>query len=714
MRSVDCVWRLGGVCALLMAISGPVRAQVEIGALPLTLIRENMHDMEMTALPDGSFDIRTTGGDPYVFTAPLSSAIEPAKHILAFDCFSATGTGAMQVFLLPPLSEANSVTGPGVAHSEAMSPYGIDIRPVLARLGAAVTQLRLDFGNEPGKTLRLRNLRLRPPTAQEIDLAARRQAVKAALTARERRLLAYTSRRFPCRVTSVTVDRAGVHVNGTTGTAVGSLYLAELPIYGDPTNPAEYGARTPIRPTTAGGFMATLPRTRPDLAAQRCDSLFSRWAVVRTTPAGSIQLLSHAHYVDSVAAASPPPEERAKNKKGLGGLAPDRPLSDLDDLGVGSVTVNVLLTQLFANSPAPGRTPFVYAGHTFYSDNGAVSGLDAMLLEAARRHIVVSAILLLNQASAAPDPAYGRMAAYPDADPAGIFVMPNLTSAEGVTAYAAALEFLAGRYCRGDRRFGRIHHFILHNEVNSGWVWTNAGEMPEPLYTELYSRSMRMVHLIARQYDPHAKAFFSLEHHWTATPGDKYYKGRDMLSSMAALCRTQGDFDWAIAFHPYPQDLFNPRVWEDTEATFQFDTPKITFRNLEVLDAWVHRPEMLFRGRQLRTVHLTEQGLNSRDYSPTSLQYQAAGMAYAWAKVSFLDSIQAFDYHNWVDNRSEGGLRIGLRRFPNDAEDPLGKKPIWYLFQALGTPMEQAVVQPYLDVVGARDWSDIPYRREIH
>ena len=56
----------------------------------------------------------------------------------------------------------------------------------------------------------------------------------------------------------------------------------------------------------------------------------------------------------------------------------------------------------------------------------------------------------------------------------------------------------------------------------------------------------------------------------------------------------EGDFDWAIAYHPYPQNLFDPRVWADTEATFTFDTPKITYKNLEVLDAWVRQPRARF------------------------------------------------------------------------------------------------------------------------
>jgi len=289
--------------------------------------------------------------------------------------------------------------------------------------------------------------------------------------------------------------------------------------------------------------------------------------------------------------------------------------------------------------------------------------------------------------------------------------MPNVASEDGVEAYAAILNYLAERYSRPDGKFGRIHHWIMHNEVNAGWVWTNAGEKTPLLYMDLYHKSMRLMHLIARQYDPRAQVFISLEHHWLS-PNSQIYGGRDLLDLLVDFSHAEGDFDWALAYHPYPQSLFKPRVWEDNEVKFSFDTPKITFKNLEVLDAWMKQPRYLFNGK-VRTVHLTEQGLNSPDYSEKSLQDQAAGMAYTWQKLKHLDSIKAFDYHNWVDNRGEGGLRIGLRRFPDDEIEPLGKKPIWFVYQALDTPNEEAAIAFAKPLVGIQNWDEVWHRETI-
>jgi hypothetical protein len=316
-------------------------------------------------------------------------------------------------------------------------------------------------------------------------------------------------------------------------------------------------------------------------------------------------------------------------------------------------------------------------------------------------------IELLVPPAAAWDGELGAVFQHPDYDPAGTYSMANVTDAAGVGAYVALLDFLAARYSAPGAPHGRIHHWIVHNEVDAGWVWTNCGEKPPLVYMDQYHKSMRLAHLVARQYDPHARAYISLTHHWTTTASHRFTPGRQVLEHLLAYSRTEGDFDWGIAHHPYPESLREPKTWRDRNVDFTYDTPLITFRNLEVLDAWVREPAQRFLGLHLRSVHLTEQGPNSPDYSPRALEEQAAALAYVWQKVRRLSAIEGFQYHNWIDHRLEGGLRLGLRRFPDDADEPFGRKPIWHVYRALDTPAEAAATAFALPIVGVADWSEV-------
>ena len=706
---------IGGAVFLLAAASPFAAAPPPLSAdapISLRLTETNIHDATLKKLGNGGWEIETTGTDPYLFTEPVSPAPDLSRlHVLSFDYFSTTGTNHVQVFLDPPLREASSVMGPGLSRSEGWSGYAIDLQPAWNKSQGGIRALRIDLGSQAGKRIQIRSLLLRPLSQQETKLAARRDANRAREKQRENRLRDYLTRKYPCYVTQVVVTNRQIKVSGTRGSIAPkqALFLAQIPLWADLTEAGLGISDTKPLPTDAHGhFSLTMQRRQrsPQNGGPSPDELLCRWAVVRKTTKGW-ELLSRACYPDTVEAQTPLlPEEKPRSKKGIGGFSADRPLSDVDDLGLSAATVNIVLNGLFATAPGQKRTPFVYGSRTYYADDDQIARLDKTIGEAAKHHLVVSAIVLVGQAGSAPDGSFSRRIACPDADPAGIFVMPNVAERNGLLAYAASLDFLAKRYSRADNRYGRIHHWILHNEINAGWVWTNAGDKTELLYMDLYQRSLRTAYLIARQYDSHAKVFISLEHHWTMTPTAHFYAGRNLLERLAEFSRAEGDFEWGIAFHPYPQNLFDPHVWADTEINFTFDTPKITFKNLEVLDAWVKQPSMRYHNK-VRTVHLSEQGLNSRDYRPDALRDQAAGMAYAWNKFKNLDSVEVFHYHNWVDNRGEGGLRIGLRRFPDDADDPMGRKPIWFVYQSLGTDSEAAVTAPYKTIVGVEDWAQV-------
>ena len=696
---------------LLMLAGVATMAIAQSGAVPLTITDRDMHDMTLRLLPDGEYEIRTTGGDPYAFTGKLPAVFDAKRHhVLAFEFFSTTGTDHFQVFVLPPLSEDRSMRVAGLANSEGWSAYALDLQSLFEKSGGKAESLRLDFGGFAGKTIRLRGLRLREQTAQEAQLAARREALREEERLRDVRLRTYLHHAYPCRVTNVAVTGQQIVVTGEVAGQPTDFCLVEAPLYADITEIKQFPTIIELHPDAGGRFAVTLNRQRKT-GAITFDRLLSRWAVAKRQ-GDTFTLLSHARYPDRVQALFDLPEEKPRNKKGIGGFGADRPISDVADLGLSAATVNIVLNSLFATTPGPNRSAFPYGGRTWYAEDRNIASLDRTLQATAQHHLVVSAIILLGQGGNAPPDSFSHRIAHPDADPSGIFVMPNVSSEDGLTAYAAALDYLAHRYSRPDTKYGRIHHWILHNEVNAGWIWTNAGEKTPLLYTDLYQRSMRVAHLIARQYDSHSKAFISLEHHWNIRP-THIYAGREILDLLLDFSAAEGDFDWAIAYHPYPQNLFDPRVWADTEAVFTFDTPKITYKNLEVLDAWVRQPRARFLGKTLRTVHLAEQGLNSMDYTEKSLRDQAAGMAYAWNKYKDLTTIEVFDYHNWVDNRGEGGLRIGLRRFPDDKDEPLGKKPIWYVYQALGTAREAEVTAFAKPIIGIKDWSEVRHHGAI-
>lgn len=551
---------------------------------------------------------------------------------------------------------------------------------------------------------------LRPgsPVAVAQDAAPGPDPDAAGAVARlDRNLSAYLTRTdWPGAVTEVAAGDAEIGIRGIRPEGVDEteLFLVESPPWEHVTE-LKSAVRTVPVPMEGQSAFHVRVRRMIDWEGRPYDRLLSRWFLARRGN-GGLEPLSAARWADSQPSRWNDPEFRARGRKGLGGFhLRGAPVSDLDDLGITSVTVNIPLDRFLAAPGGDNAITHTWQGVTLPIHRGAVESFDRTFRECARRNLLVLGILLVGKANRWPGET-GRLFAHPDCDPSAHYAMPNLENADGLLHYAALLDFLAARYSRPDAPFGRVHHWIMHNEADAGWEWTNCGDKPALVFLDLYHKSMRVAHLVLRQYQATSRVMASFTHHWAVAGSPRFYGSRRLLEYLLAFGRAEGDFDWGIAYHPYPQDLFEPRTWLDEQAQFTFDTPKITFRNIEVLNEWVKQPAARYRG-SVRMVHLTEQGPNSRDYSDGALRDQAAAMAYVWKKLEHCDAIQGWQYHNWVDNAAEGGLRIGLRQFYDGSPEQGRPKPVWHVYKALGTPQQEEAIAFAKEVIGIRDWSEI-------
>lgn len=162
-----------------------------------------------------------------------------------------------------------------------------------------------------------------------------------------------------------------------------------------------------------------------------------------------------------------------------------------------------------------------------------------------------------------------------------------------------------------------------------------------------------------------------------------------------------------MAFHPYPQDLNNPRIWRDA-VPGSLDASRITFKNLEVLPAFLAQERFLFRGAP-RRILLSEQGFNCVA-GPEGQTLQAAAYAYAYARASRMETIDAFILHRHVDHRREGGLHLGLWSADPQASSPSQpqeKRRIYDLFRDADSPRFEEAAAFALPVLGIRSWSEL-------
>jgi hypothetical protein len=396
---------------------------------------------------------------------------------------------------------------------------------------------------------------------------------------------------------------------------------------------------------------------------------------------------------------------RMRSKKGL----QVQMVGDAIALGVQHAAFNIDIGFSVKLTPGPDDLPWQMDGRSFWFDRSYIGYIDRQVKAMSDSGAVVT-LILLNYAH--PGTPAGSILQHPGYDAAcpGHISEFNTGTPEGLAWFKAWVEFLANRYAAPGCPHGRVVNYIVGNEVNAHWDWANMGHVSMEQFSVDYERAVRICAMAVRKQSSSGRVFISLEHDWNIryaeTNDTQGFPGRPFIDHFNQLAKAGGDFDWNLAFHPYPEDLFNCRTWDDKTATFAENTPRITFKNIGMLTRYFRREELLFRGAP-RHIILSEQGFHAQPTAEGE-RLQAAAYCYAWRKIVDLKGIDAFILHRQVDNAGEGGLNLGLwRRDPDSASEPSGKRPIYEVFRLADTPQWREAFKFALSVIGIKSWKEI-------
>ena len=634
--------------------------------IPLTL--GPFRDLDVGRPGDGVIELKIDGGGAHFWSASLPDSFDPAKHtVLGFEYFSPDGMNSFSLRFRQPDGTIQIVDSIEVPLAEAWVPLFFDLtkaQPELKRGGEKEQRFHFSFQDRKGKLIRIRGIELREPTAEEIQSRSDREALWKSKEADTAKIAAYFDTSFPGRIDRVLLQPEKVTLVGTTPQ---NAILRELrPVHAshlvipDP----------PVAKNLSGEFTVDLPRF---VSPGQRDRALSRFRL----ESNDGEFLSRAIWVTELAENTAKKIGRisSASQKGLGGI-PDiaDPKHEIFELGLSHATINVVLNALISDRPRPKFEKVLFEGKTFYLNRGYLQRRQRTVQLLRKNGIAVTAILLVSNQRDSP-------MVHPESESRGKFVMPNLREPRGTLQYLTALRVLGNHFTQPGVR---VSNWVVHNEVDQAGTWTNMGDQPLDRYLESYSRSARLIYATMRARDPHSRVFISLTHHWTKkSSGAGTYTVRPMLERFAQMARAEGDYEWGVAYHPYPRSLRDPNTWSDVGAEMNFDTPYITPKNFEVLPFFLQQERFLYEGKS-RGILFSEQGFNSPTLSEEDQKRQVAGMIYLWRRLPAHPTIEAFHLHRYKDMPDqEGGLRLGI------VDENGNRKLGWEAWRDLETPAQK-------------------------
>ena len=481
-------------------------------------------DLAIAAVESGVSEITLTGNSPHFWTAPVAAKFDPEEHqVIAFEYFSPAGIESVELRYRQSDGTMTYAGESSLPVAETWQPFAIDfseIRPVPPRSDPEF-RFHLAFANKPGATLRIRNFEVRGANNAERQARARREVVRRQREADAESILGHLQKEMSSAIQEIRVASDKVLLSGRVE---GKAVFRELQIH-------ESSHLASAFPVDAEGLEGEFSLEIPRFVEGR-DRALSRWRL--DGPDGAPVSRARWFDVTDPVVVGNLPKMTAPHQKGLGGIPPvPRPDHVLFELGIRHATINLVLSPMISPSPKPGFTPFTVDGREWFANEPMLRGIETTVRHLNEKEVLVSGILLIpNQ--------IGNPMTHLEAEPRGVYAMPNLADVEGAACYRAVIHLLAQRFTRPDCR---IINWILHNEIDQAGVWTNMGDQPLARYLDSYLRSMRLVYHTMRLRDPHARTFISLTHHWTKPSfGSGAYTVRPMLDLFAEMAVAEGDF----------------------------------------------------------------------------------------------------------------------------------------------------------------------------
>ncbi|MCR5502832.1 MAG: hypothetical protein K6F53_07470 [Lachnospiraceae bacterium] len=244
---------------------------------------------------------------------------------------------------------------------------------------------------------------------------------------------------------------------------------------------------------------------------------------------------------------------------------------------------------------------------------------------------------------------------------------------------------------------GNIQDFVIGNEVNER-CWNYMDWTDWNTYVRKYVQAFRVCYTAIKSTNPNAMVYTSLDQVWNKNPQGadsyEYLDGDEFLAKFNDMIVENGNIDWNLSIHPYPNPLYWAKFWDPSSvangASFKAQVDKnqvITFENMTVITNLLCTSKYLNRSGMVRDVIIGEIGMGSN----AGVDNQAAAICASYAAFEMNPFVTQYMY-----------LEVDVNGF-----FPTLTGKALEAYNAMGTPEEGKYMSWALDHIGIKDWKQV-------
>lgn len=518
----------------------------------------------------------------------------------------------------------------------------------------------------------------------------------------EKPVIQVSARINSCAVTS---DKQNIHIQGSSSgdpTGMdGKLYFFELHPYED-----GIGERSDYAWSSPAGqdFSFNLPSNW----SHDPDRMYNAF-IAAVYDGETFVEVSDPHYVTNPELVAPnqTPFNTPLTKKGLR-IQIDM-LDDAMDLGVKHAGTDIMFQQILGSG-----IEYEYDGKIYHFSAPVMAEYDRTISALSGKGISVTAVILNGWSDTTPELMYPGVKKTKDAN----HYMFNVVTPKGYEETRAIAAFLADRYDGSNPNYGKVSNWVIGNEVNNQKNWNYMGPTDLTNYVRTYLKAFRVFYTAIKTTSANDRVYMSLDFHWNnEADGKLKYGGKSVVDAFNSIANVEGQFDWGLAYHPYPYPMTEPEFWDDDQTglvTNDFDSPIINFKNLNTLTDYFAQETLRTPSGHVRHIILTEQGFSAKSQTRGDVPYiQAAAFAYSYYLVDSNPYIDAYLLSRQVDGPSEVALGTPLGLWECDVNQPnrivaTKRRKIWEVFKNIDkkkTTLESTEFAK--SIIGINKWSDV-------